>query len=222
MRKLKQEREQVLSAAGSTEKDAIIDVTDAAPNNGVYGQQYSILESSMISELYERRRRIEAWDALEMLLPTSRRGWVLLVGLTTLAFILWSVQGLHVSVSMQRGHVELSANAQIWERKLWWSFVTRQGRINPGASTCLVTKGSKRNVVDSRGVQCSWDAVGADGCCTAPAVPVAPPTEHCASCRDSDGCCNTYEDCVQCCMVADHAMLLQFQLSCKRFRVCVV
>src|SRR3990167_838094 len=112
----------------------------------------------MISELYERKRHHDAWDTLEILLPSSRRGWVLLVGFIALVFILWTLRGLHARSATQGTVVHLSSKAAVWERKLWWGFLTRQGIIGTqGATTCRTTKGTMKNVVDSRGVQCAWE-----------------------------------------------------------------
>ncbi len=117
--------------------DAIIEI-DAPlleaelPRRDVYGQQYSILESSMVNELYEQRRKTtqyatfaEAYStlsaALRLLVPSTRRGWLTLVGLCSLMIILWSVVALRGSTST----MHVNAWGLEWDRRLWWSFVTR-------------------------------------------------------------------------------------------------
>ncbi len=214
-------------AATRVPQDAIIELGPAdallldeparAGGGNVYGQRYSILEHAMINELYERRKSLTSTtlrDALTLLMPTSKRGWVALVGLLSMLLVLWTVLALRNS--SLAGNSEWSVRES--DRQLWWAFVTRRHFQKPAtAQRCRTTVvGAAQRVVDSHGVQCRVDMLrAADGCCSA-AVNDKVGREHCASCRDKDGCCRSYEDCVQCCLTADHMTVLQYQLGALR------
>ncbi len=161
-----------------------------------------MLQHGLVNELLERRNRLDGdWtEAVRLLAPLSRKGWVLLGVLVGLVLLLATVAQLRSNEATSKGKLLL-------QQEFWWGGVVAAadgggGTLvaasgEEGGKTCKTTAvGPAGTVVDSLGMQCNARDVSESGCCFSGWHPQASGTSHCATCRSS-GCCQTMNDCVQ-------------------------
>jgi hypothetical protein len=201
----------------------------AVPDQLIVGGGYSVLQHGLVSELIERRSRADWAEAARLLVPASKKGWVVFGVLVALVLLLGTLAQLRDDGETQ------SKGMLLLRKEFWWGVLSTtrgdRGLVTESVAamkTCrATTAGPLGTVVDSLGLQCKVSELSDSGCCFGGWQPQASGAgAHCGTCRDS-GCCQTYLDCVQvsqivavcfsslmsnqCCLVPDHVTLLRFQ-----------
>jgi hypothetical protein len=109
--------------------DVVIDIERVVPTQG---GSFSVLQHGLVSEMLERRNKQDVWyEALLLLIPSSKKGWVLLGVLIGVVLVLASVS--------QFREVGQAKGALLLRDSFWWGYLA-------GKSNRLVTVTEKEKV----------------------------------------------------------------------------
>lgn len=115
--------------------DVAIDMESVAPSNNVVvmgGGNFSVLQHGLVSELLERRSQQETyWEAIRLLVPSSRKGWVLLMLLFAAVLVLGSFSQFQPVGEERKGILLL-------RETFWWGALAAfKGRLVTGKKVCV-------------------------------------------------------------------------------------
>jgi hypothetical protein len=140
----------------------------AVPDQLIVGGGYSVLQHGLVSELIERRREAAWAEAARLLVPASKKGWVVFGVLLALVLLLGTLALLREDGETQ------SKGMLLLRKEFWWGVLAspRAGRglvtetVAASKKTCRsTTAGPQGTLVDSLGLQCKASELSESGCC---------------------------------------------------------